>query len=863
MPTRLPSLRWPWCLAVALCLAVGSTPAGAKPPDLPQPTDYDFAPGNGKATMPDASPGAGVRIRSTEMLVPADLFEEEEPAPRGMSPADRCSALRVVSRCVLFGVNPLVPFLRTDRYLDFDDTPDAPILNIGDREVAVGGGLRDLAVIFCSGPFSPFYYHLREMQAPRPPIALADEEDEDEPIECVPLRGGAIIEGVLPKPGQEESSEPPPSSMGPCVPPRDKDFCPQTHERPAETGSLSGSVEQQRAWLADQYMMLARFCAGAGYLGEACECYERVCAMCPGTCLAREAMDRMQALCSSMYTGAAKPAVGEEQETPSICPSVDRDAKKLQPDVCQMVVRWHNEVVQTPNSMKVGALTPTLVGRIYLFGDTLGVPLEGDGAVGVELFDLSKVVPPGTEGTPEGGPRRLERWLIDPVKFQQMKQKDMIGYGYNLMLPWGTYRPNLKHLQLRVSYQPARGKPISETSELVLGNEEHKSNCKETPSVCPRARSNEPKKDESNVYDLFGVLKQNSVLDNIKNLESAARMYDDAEALLHQGKTDEACVLYEKIRCLVPGHRFADKAAERLHELQSQRAKPADESPQGKPSPSAGEELMEALGDLVRDCVDAFRWSWAVPYSSDPARRMEQLLKTSEDLRQIEAEWSRFWFTDQPSHMTYDVLRGGIDGDEPPSGNKSDLEKPNKQKCIDELLANFNKAYREGKYKEAYQFASLAHELDPDNAVATTAMLVAKTMIRKQFHEEAQQDGSPSCFVGGSFEKVNESTGKQDESPSASEVLGALGHLCSGCVDAFLGACAGSSCPDEPDSNVPQCSEDDLRQMEAEWRRFWFADQPSHLAYDRIHGEIIEAGVTADKQLSLEDRLKLPVSLNC
>ena len=323
MPTRLPSLRRPWwCLAVALCLVVGSTPAGAKPPDLPQPTEYDFAPGNGKAKAPDVSTGTGVQIRSTQMLVSADLFEEEEPAPRGMSPADRCAALRAAGRCVLFGLNPLTPFLRADRCLEYDDTPSAPILHVGDCEVAVGGLLRDAAVTLCTGPFSPIYQQLRTIKAPAPPVP-ADEEDEDETIEFVPLHGGAIIEGALPKPGQEESNEPPPaSSMGPCGSSHDKDFCPQTHERPAEMGS----AEQERARLADQYMMLAQFFGSAGHLGEACECYERVCALCPDTCLAREAMDRMQALCSSMYHGAANPAVSEEQETPSVCPSVERGA---------------------------------------------------------------------------------------------------------------------------------------------------------------------------------------------------------------------------------------------------------------------------------------------------------------------------------------------------------------------------------------------------------------------------------------------------------------------------------------------------------------------------------------------------------
>ena len=47
-------------------------------------------------------------------------------------------------------------------------------------------------------------------------------------------------------------------------------------------------------------------------------------------------------------------------------------------------------------------------------------------------------------------------------------------------------------------------------------------------------------------------------------------------------------------------------------------------------------------------------------YSSDPTRRIKELLNNSEDLRQIELEWERIWFTDQPSHMTYDRVHGGI-----------------------------------------------------------------------------------------------------------------------------------------------------------------------------------------------------------
>ena len=67
--------------------------------------------------------------------------------------------------------------------------------------------------------------------------------------------------------------------------------------------------------------------------------------------------------------------------------------------------------------------------------------------------------------------------------------------------------------------------------------------------------------------------------------------------------------------------------------------------------------FLAALGGLLLTNAGCF-----LPiYPSDPTRRMEAFLNNSEDLRQIEYEWSRFWFTDQPSHMSYDRLHGGIE----------------------------------------------------------------------------------------------------------------------------------------------------------------------------------------------------------
>ncbi len=47
-------------------------------------------------------------------------------------------------------------------------------------------------------------------------------------------------------------------------------------------------------------------------------------------------------------------------------------------------------------------------------------------------------------------------------------------------------------------------------------------------------------------------------------------------------------------------------------------------------------------------------------YSADPARRTQQLIYTSENLRALLNEWERIWFLDQPSTLRPDRIHGGI-----------------------------------------------------------------------------------------------------------------------------------------------------------------------------------------------------------
>ena len=59
-------------------------------------------------------------------------------------------------------------------------------------------------------------------------------------------------------------------------------------------------------------------------------------------------------------------------------------------------------------------------------------------------------------------------------------------------------------------------------------------------------------------------------------------------------------------------------------------------------------------------CLSSFVGCFLPIYSPRPERRVQQLLFTSEDMRHVVEEWERFWFLDQPSHMSPVRVHGGI-----------------------------------------------------------------------------------------------------------------------------------------------------------------------------------------------------------
>jgi hypothetical protein len=131
--------------------------------------------------------------------------------------------------------------------------------------------------------------------------------------------------------------------------------------------------------------------------------------------------------------------------------------------VAQINVAWHNQVVFAPDPMHDGQMTAGLAGRLYLFGPNMGYPLAGDGQVVVDVFD------PARKG-PDGKPLQLERWNLDQATLKNCLRKDQIGWGYTLLLPWGTYRPDLTQVMLKVHYDMPHSLPIYTEPSTITFN---------------------------------------------------------------------------------------------------------------------------------------------------------------------------------------------------------------------------------------------------------------------------------------------------------------------------------------------------------------------------------------------------------
>ena len=124
----------------------------------------------------------------------------------------------------------------------------------------------------------------------------------------------------------------------------------------------------------------------------------------------------------------------------------------------QVVAWWQPEVRYAADPTRNGAAIPGLAGRIYLFGQEPCHPFPGDGGFVMDLFDAS--------GSQEV---QLEEWRFDPDTMKRLLRRDIMGWGYTVFLPWGTYRPEIKQVRLQVRYEPPGGSPLyAQSAPLAL-----------------------------------------------------------------------------------------------------------------------------------------------------------------------------------------------------------------------------------------------------------------------------------------------------------------------------------------------------------------------------------------------------------
>ena len=140
------------------------------------------------------------------------------------------------------------------------------------------------------------------------------------------------------------------------------------------------------------------------------------------------------------------------------CLTLDGRMKDLPTGVpVQAAATWQTYVLFASDPTREGARTPGLAGRLYLVGAQADVPIFAPGKVEVRLYADN----PGsrTRRTPKATDNA--RWKcgnIDPETLKGKLQHDAIGWGYSLLLPWGTYQPDLTHVRLTVRFEPTKGR---------------------------------------------------------------------------------------------------------------------------------------------------------------------------------------------------------------------------------------------------------------------------------------------------------------------------------------------------------------------------------------------------------------------
>jgi hypothetical protein len=138
-------------------------------------------------------------------------------------------------------------------------------------------------------------------------------------------------------------------------------------------------------------------------------------------------------------------------------------------------------------------------------------------------------------------------------------------------------------------------------------------------------------------------------------VSTEAELIQDLITIMNETKSPGT--LMATVMALVPMGKTAQPAIPAIIR-NAGRMKLLDDKKNSKPWTSEfAQTIMSAIVEIQKDkyggCFINF-------YQADKTERMDVLLKDSEDLRQLQGEWRRFWMNDQPSHMTPQRVHGAI-----------------------------------------------------------------------------------------------------------------------------------------------------------------------------------------------------------
>jgi len=149
-----------------------------------------------------------------------------------------------------------------------------------------------------------------------------------------------------------------------------------------------------------------------------------------------------------------------ERRTPSSASSTAKIVKPPKGDgpATEILANWSKQVQVGMDPVSQSPI-PAMTGRVYFFDPSGGHPIGVDGNLTVELYEHS--------ADPYGKPKLLETWKFDPESLKKLGRIDNLGFGYNLALPWSTYRPDITKIHMVVKLEPKNGMPLATMSHVI------------------------------------------------------------------------------------------------------------------------------------------------------------------------------------------------------------------------------------------------------------------------------------------------------------------------------------------------------------------------------------------------------------